>query len=111
MKIRENKNPNQRTKRRAREHESKSKNRAAESPEKRQERLERERNQKRQRRALNKERILKDANERLNHQGNECNLLQNRIINAIVKNKNSISLEIELLYELDHEFLRKFRNK
>ncbi|GET54000.1 hypothetical protein RIR_jg31422.t1 [Rhizophagus irregularis DAOM 181602=DAOM 197198] len=42
-KIRENENPDQRTKRRARDRKSKSKNRAAESPEKRQERLERER--------------------------------------------------------------------
>lgn len=58
-------------KRRACDHESKSKSRAAEFSEKCQERLERERNQKRQRRALNKERILKDTNECLNHQGNE----------------------------------------
>ena len=55
-------------KRCARDRESKIKSRAAETVEQRREWLDREKSQKRQRRALNKERILKEANERLNHQ-------------------------------------------
>ena len=70
-KIRENETLDQRTKRLARDHESKTKRRAAETAEKRKERLNKENNQKRQRRVLNKECILKDANERLNYRENE----------------------------------------